>query len=224
MSRHFLHVMSRPMPTCCSYPCVRLLIFDNGLLRNQICDSPVAWFPMEADGFCSMLHSVSRHLLHVMSVLMPTCCSYRCFPAKSRGSDCWSLTMGVFETSSAITNSMISSGGRWIVFNAAHRVTTSFARHVCTHAYLLFLSMFVEEGVRLLIFNGLLQNEVCDKTYSTICNGGRWIVFNAAPRVTTSLHLMAVFMPTCCFLSLFLLPKLDEGGRPLIFNRRPYSY
>ena len=75
--------------------------------------------------------------------------------------------MGFFETSSAITNSMIVSGGRWIVFNAARRVTTSFARHVCTHAYLLFLSMFflpkVEEGVRLLIFdNGLLRNKLCD--------------------------------------------------------------
>ena len=37
--------------------------------------------------------------------------------------------MGFFETSFAITNSIIFNGRRWIVFNAARRVTTYFARH-----------------------------------------------------------------------------------------------
>ncbi len=142
-----------------------------------------------------------------------TSCLYSCllavlilvFPATNRESDCWSLTMDFFETSFAITNSIIFNGRRWIVFNAARRVTTSFARHVCTHAYLLFLSMCflpkVEEGVRLLIFdNGLLRVEFYARPYRIIFNGSRWFFQSCMPW-----HVVYCMSTDACLLFLSLL-------------------
>ncbi len=55
----YLHAV--PMPTCCSYPCVRLLIFDNGILRNKLCDYQChhfQWRTMDCFQCCTPCHDI----------------------------------------------------------------------------------------------------------------------------------------------------------------------